>query len=105
MIEAGLVDEVRRLHADPRGLSQQASDAVGYRQLLDHFAGKLTLEEAVEQIKISTRHLAKMQRTWFKRFPKVQWFDPEDSADTVSEVLAAWKLGAFAKNSALSVNR
>ena len=42
---------------------------VGYKQLLDHFAGKGTLDEAIEEIKIQTRYLAKMQRTWLKRQP------------------------------------
>ena len=55
MLEMGLVDEVRRLAADPRGFSQEAASGVGYKQLLEHFAGRCTLEEAVEQIKIQTR--------------------------------------------------
>jgi tRNA dimethylallyltransferase len=75
MIDAGLIDEVRRLAADPRGFSQEASSAVGYRQILDHFEGKLALDEAIEEVKIQTRHLAKMQRTWLKRFPNITWLD------------------------------
>ena len=75
MFAAGLVDEVRRLSANPRGFSEEAASAVGYRQILDHFAGRCTLEDAAEQIKIQTRHLAKMQRTWLKRFPNVTWLD------------------------------
>jgi tRNA dimethylallyltransferase len=81
MMEAGLVEEVRRLADDPSGFSQEAASAVGYRQLLDYFAGKYSLEDAVEQIKIQTRHLAKMQRTWLKRWPapgKVHWIDAGD---------------------------
>jgi tRNA dimethylallyltransferase len=92
MVEAGLVDEVRRLAADPRGLSQEAASAVGYRQLLDHFAGKGTLEEAIEEIKIQTRHLAKMQRTWLKRFPNITWLDAAEGqagADLLPAALAA----------------
>ncbi len=55
MIAAGLVDEVDRLRKAERGFSEEAAAAVGYRQLLDHFAGRCSLEEAVEQIKIQTR--------------------------------------------------
>ncbi|MCL2641574.1 MAG: tRNA (adenosine(37)-N6)-dimethylallyltransferase MiaA, partial [Phycisphaerales bacterium] len=74
----GLVEEVRRLADDPRGFSEEAASAVGYRQLLDHFARKCSLEEAIEQIKIQTRYLAKMQRTWLKRWPPpgtIHWLD------------------------------
>ena len=88
MLEAGLVEEVRRLRNDPRGFSEEAASGVGYRQLLDYFAGKCTLEEAVELIKIQTRYLAKMQRTWMKRWPaagKVHWLEAGD--ETTSEEL------------------
>jgi tRNA dimethylallyltransferase len=81
MMEAGLLDEVRRLKEDPRGFSEEAASAVGYKQLLDYFARRCSLDEAVEQIKIQTRHLAKMQRTWLKRWPppaKVHWIDAAD---------------------------
>jgi tRNA dimethylallyltransferase len=79
MVELGLVDEVSRLAKDPRGFSEEASAAVGYRQLLDHFARRYSLEEAIEQIKIQTRYLAKMQRTWLKRWPpNVHWLEASD---------------------------
>ncbi len=95
MFAAGLVDEVRRLAADPHGLSMEASSAVGYRQLLDHFAGRCTLEEATEQIKIQTRHLAKLQRTWLKRFTNTHWL--EVAEDQSSEILAPAALAYIAQ--------
>ena len=67
MMQAGLLEEVERLRKEPGGFSQEAAGGVGYRQLLDYFERKCTLEEAVEQIKIQTRYLAKTQRTWLKR--------------------------------------
>jgi tRNA dimethylallyltransferase len=78
MFAAGLVDEVRGLAAHPKGLSMEAASAVGYRQLLDHFAGQCTLEEAMEMIKIQTRHLAKLQRTWLKRFTNTTWLEVKE---------------------------
>ncbi len=75
MVDLGLVDEVQRLLAEPQPLSLQASQAVGYAEIIAHFEGKYSLEEAIEQIKINTRHLAKAQRTWFRRFSPVHWFD------------------------------
>jgi tRNA dimethylallyltransferase len=94
MMAAGLLEEVRRLKDDPRGLSMEAASGVGYRQILDHFDGKCTLEDAVEAIKIQTRHLAKMQRTWLKRFPNVHWLDAADEqtgaelAERAAEIVA-----------------
>lgn len=75
MLEAGLVEEVRRLHSDPRGFSEEARSGVGYQQIIAHFANRLSLEQAVEEVKIQTRHLAKMQRTWLKRFRNVVWLE------------------------------
>ncbi|MBL4591606.1 MAG: tRNA (adenosine(37)-N6)-dimethylallyltransferase MiaA [Phycisphaerales bacterium] len=66
MVEMGLVDEVRGLFE--RGvLGDQASQAIGYKQLLVHFEGRCSLEEAIERVKIETRRLAKNQRTWLRR--------------------------------------
>ncbi len=75
MIEQGLVDEVRRLLAEPQPLSLQARQAVGYAEIIAHLEGRCNLADAIEQIKINTRHLAKAQRTWFRRFSPVDWFD------------------------------
>ncbi len=75
MIESGLVEEVRGLLAEDKPLSQQARAAIGYAEVIEHLAGHLTLDEAVEQIKINTRRLAKGQRTWFKTFRNVHWLD------------------------------
>jgi tRNA dimethylallyltransferase len=87
MVELGLVEEVRRLLTEPQALSLQASQAVGYAEIITHLAGRMPLEDAIEQIKINSRHLAKAQRTWFRRFSPVQWFDvgPEESAEALCE--------------------
>jgi tRNA dimethylallyltransferase len=75
MMAAGLLEEVRGLLQGGR-LGPQAREALGYKQLVDHLEGRLTLEEAVEQIKIRTRRFAKQQRTWLRRFrshPGSRW--------------------------------
>ncbi len=74
MIDDGLLKEVRDLLDAPNSLSMQAREAVGYKQIIDHLTGSLSLDQAIEQIKIQTRHLAKLQRTWLKRFDAVNWF-------------------------------
>ena len=51
----------------------QARQAIGYKQVLEHLAGRCTLDDAFEQTKISTRRFAKNQRTWMQRFQGVHW--------------------------------
>lgn len=77
MVEAGLLDEVRALRADPRGIAPQAAQAVGCAEVLEHLRGRCSFDAAVEQIKINTRRLAKKQRTWQRRFRGVTWIDVE----------------------------
>jgi len=94
MLADGLVDEVKSLLAPDKGirgqaeekpLSKQASCAIGYAEIIEHLAGRTTLEDAIELIKINTRHLAKGQRTWFKTFKNINWLDiqPEESSEEI----------------------
>lgn len=69
-----LPEEVARLERAGL-LGSQAREALGYKQVLEHLAGRCTLEEAFEKTKILTRRLAKTQRTWLKRFAGVRWLD------------------------------
>jgi tRNA dimethylallyltransferase len=99
MIEQGLVEEVRALLAEERPLSVQARCAIGYAEVIEHLAGRLCLEDAVEQIKKNTRRLAKGQRTWFKTFRGVCWLDvgPQEPPEHILErarALLAGRSGA-----------
>lgn len=90
MVELGLVDEVKSLISEPEPLSEQAACAIGYAEIIRHLKGELELDDAIEQIKINTRKLAKAQRTWFKRFENVKWFDvgeDEKFEDVLEKVL------------------
>lgn len=75
MIELGLVDEVKSLLSEEKPLSKQARCAIGYAEIIDYLNNQTDLEQAVELIKKNSRHLAKHQRTWFKRFENVNWID------------------------------
>lgn len=90
MIRDGLVEETRALLNEPAGLSRQARQALGYAQIIEHLAGRLSLTKAVEQIKIATRQFAKHQRTWFRRFPGVHWLDltPQSQPGQVARQIA-----------------
>lgn len=85
MVTDGLFDEVKTLLADERGLSQQAAQAVGYAEVIRHFNGVWTAEEAIERIKINTRQLAKHQRTWFRGFAGVNCLEVTDD-DTAAGI-------------------
>lgn len=80
MFEKGLLAEARDLY-EHNLFGMQSREAVGYKQLIDLFEGRTaTLDEAIERVKIDTRHLAKSQRTWAKRLritPGSMWLDAE----------------------------
>jgi len=86
MIDDGLVDEVKSLLSEDKPLSKQARCAIGYAEIIDYLEGKISLDDAIEQIKINTRRLAKHQRTWFKRFKNVRWLEIQP-AETIFEQL------------------
>jgi tRNA dimethylallyltransferase len=73
MIAAGWVEEVQNLVREHPKLSKSASEATGYAELIGHIEGRWSLEDAVEQIKIATRQLARRQMKWFRRFEHVHW--------------------------------
>ncbi len=87
MIRLGLIDEARAIWENPNGVSEPARQGIGYAELFEHFAGKLTQDEATEQIAIHSRQLAKNQRTWLKRLRHVTWFELSD--ETISTEIAA----------------
>ena len=86
---AGLLDEVRALRAHPQGLSRTAAQALGYKELLAHLDGHLTLEEALDLARSRTRRFARRQRAWFRRDPRVTWLDGARPQGELVEALVA----------------
>jgi tRNA dimethylallyltransferase len=87
MLASGWVDEVERLMVAGLDYGAPAFQAIGYRQLAQHLQGKLTLEQAVDEIVRATRRFAKRQLTWFRTEPAVYWIQAEDLAARLPEVL------------------
>jgi tRNA dimethylallyltransferase len=85
MMAAGLLDEVARL--DGAGMSRTARQALGYKELLAHLTGEVSLAEAVASIVLRTRQFAVRQERWFRRDPRVRWYDIVH--DPVAEVAPA----------------
>ena len=92
MVQAGAVDEVRRLLA--MGVDPAASvlQGVGYRQILPALAQPDTLSIAIELWKRETRRYAKRQLTWFRHQLPVQWVDAGGEANATAAIIAAqWR--------------
>ncbi len=81
LFAAGLVDEVRGLR--PR-LSPEALQAVGYKEVVDHLDGRLTLAACMDAVALGTRHLAKHQLTWYRRFTDIVWL-PGEAPDLLDQ--------------------
>lgn len=93
MMEAGLVEEARWVHACRDTIARTPLQAVAYKELFPYFNGETSLDEAVDTLKKNTRHLAKSQMTWFRKFP-CQWLpmrEGESAEATAARVLAAWQ--------------
>lgn len=85
----GFLDEVRGLLESPTPLSRTARQALGYRELIAHVEGEHSLDEALEIAKKRTRRFARRQQRWFRRDPRIRWFDSE-SDDLVDQVAKWW---------------
>jgi tRNA dimethylallyltransferase len=75
MVEDGLAEEVRALL--DRGFAGflTSSQAIGYLEMAEHLQGRLSLEEAVRRTIRRTKALARRQMGWFRRDPRIRWFD------------------------------
>jgi tRNA dimethylallyltransferase len=93
MLEAGFLDEVRRLRAQPelqahpRPLDLPALRAVGYRQAWEHLDGMADAREFRDRGIFATRQLAKRQLTWLRGELDARWFDPRQQRGGLEEAL------------------
>jgi tRNA dimethylallyltransferase len=78
MIEAGLLDEVKDLL--DRGYTRDmiSMQGLGYKEIIDYYQGKLSLEEAVQILKRETRRYAKRQLTWFRAQKGIKWINMDE---------------------------
>ncbi len=85
MMNEGLLSEVTALRNSKDGLSRTAAQALGYKELLLHLDGKMSLDQAVEETIIHTRQFAVRQERWFRRDPRIKWVSI--SEDPVTEIV------------------
>ena len=86
MLEGGLLEETRRLLDDGAEPMLTASQAIGYAEAAEHLAGRITLEEAFETIVRRTKALARRQMAWFRRDPRIRWFDVDSATEALDEM-------------------
>lgn len=72
MFDHGLVEEVKSLY---KYRDLNALQTVGYKELFDHFDGKISLEKAKDEIKKNTRRYAKRQLTWYRKQNDIRWYN------------------------------
>lgn len=89
MIADGLADEVRSLLDSGVPENAQSMSGLGYKEMIPYLRGMTDLATAIREIKLGTRHYAKRQTTYMKRFEKAVYVDPmrKDAYERIMEVL------------------
>ena len=87
MVAGGFVEEVAELLATGLPFSRTSAQAVGYPQFVSYLEGRCSLEEAKIATVTATRHLARRQWAWFRRDPRITWYDRADIARGLTEAL------------------
>ena len=75
LMDEGLLKEVEHLLEMGYNQDTPAMKGIGYKELISYLNGDITLDEAVKNIKTNTRHYAKRQLTWFKRYQNAHWIE------------------------------
>jgi len=83
MIEAELLDEVKKLLGMGYTSDLKAMQSIGYRQVIDFIGGRLPWDESVRTLKRDTRRFAKRQFTWFGADKQIQWYEPDQLNEIV----------------------
>ncbi len=88
MLEMGLVDEIRGLLDSGIPANCTAMQAIGYKEFLAALDGRISIQEAADQVRQASRHYAKRQLTWFRRNPNIHWLRRRPGGSS-EEILSA----------------
>ena len=75
MVEQGLLAEVDALLTKGLTANATALQAIGYKEFIAAIQNNLSLETAIEQVKLASRRYAKRQLTWFRRMSYLEWIE------------------------------
>ena len=87
MLQQGLVEEIRQLLDSGISPKCTAMQAIGYKEFIDAMAGRISIDEAADQVRQSSRRYAKRQLTWFRRNKDMHWLVRENGRGP-EEILA-----------------
>jgi len=87
MLDAGLLDEVKRLKEAGFGRQSYVANAYGYAELLAHLEGEISLSEAAAQAKAKTRAYARRQLTWCRSLSDAVWVECTTVKETVDRLV------------------
>ena len=73
MLEQGLIKEIQELLASGIPADCTAMQAIGYKEFVAAMDGRITVEEAADEVRKASRHYAKRQLTWFRRNKNIHW--------------------------------
>lgn len=82
MLQNGLLDEAKSAY--DKNLGGGAVQAIGHKEFFDYFKDEITFDEAVENLKRSTRRYAKRQLTWFNKDTRINWIYKDETNDVVN---------------------
>ena len=86
MLQQGLLQEIQDLLSSGIPASCTAMQAIGYKEFVDALAGKISIEEAADQVRQSSRRYAKRQLTWFRRNREMHWL-VRKTGESAEEIL------------------
>ncbi len=94
LMDEGLIDEIKMLQNMDLTEENISMKGIGYKELFGFLKGEYDLVEAVRLIKRNTRHYAKRQMTWFRRYDEIRWFnlsEYESKENALNDILKYWK--------------
>lgn len=90
MVENGLLDEVKGLLDMGLTYDDISMKGIGYKEIISYFNGDYSKDEAIEKTKQNSRHFAKRQMTWFRRYDDMNWVNISDlngDEEVINEIL------------------
>jgi len=85
MLERGLLAEAEESYK--KSSAKGGFQAIGHKELYPYFEGAVSLEEAVERLKMQTRRYAKRQLTWFRRDERINWIYADQTENPIEDAV------------------
>lgn len=86
MLEEGLIEEVKSIKKKYKKFPT-AMQGLGYKEVVEYLENKITKEEMIEKLKKETRHYAKRQLTWFRKYKEITWLEGEAGIDSNLDII------------------